>query len=435
MRRYFGTDGIRGVANQDLTADIAYKCGNALSALSKYPTVVIGRDTRLSGDMLTLAVASGVTAGGGNVLDVGIMPTAAIAYLTKYFGATYGVVISASHNSPEYNGIKVFGSNGYKLLEDEEEKIEDCFTKGLYIEHPNLGKYKKVDYGADIYVNYLRKTCPEGLNGLKVALDCCNGAAYEIAPQIFKDLGAEVKVYNSENTGLRINVNCGSLYPQGLIKKVVEKECDIGFAFDGDSDRLLAVDENGRTIDGDQIIYLLSVKMKEDNRLNGDMVVGTHHTNMGIQKALETKGIKLLRSDIGDKYVMELMQKEGAVIGGEQSGHIIISDYATTGDGILSAIQLARLIRNDGKISQQLDFKLFPQVNINIIVKDKIRVMNNEGLAEFIDKCRDELKQKGRVLVRASGTEPKIRVMVECEDVELAEKLANDIVDRVKLIG
>ncbi len=435
MRRYFGTDGIRGVANQDLTADVAYKCGNALSALKKFPTVVIGRDTRSSGDMLTLAVASGVTAGGGNVLDVGIMPTAAIAYLTKYFGASFGVVISASHNAPEYNGIKVFGADGYKLLEDEEEKIEECFTKGLYAPHPNLGKYKKIEYGADIYIDYLRKTCPEGLNGLKVALDCCNGAAYEIAPQIFKELGADVRVYNSENTGIRINVDCGSLHPQGLIDKVVEKECDVGFAFDGDSDRLLAVDNNGKTIDGDQIIYLLGLSMKEEGKLKGNMVVGTHHTNMGVQRALEKKGIKLLRSDIGDKYVMELMQKEGAVIGGEQSGHIIISEYATTGDGILSAIQLARLIMKSGKISEQLDFNLYPQVNINLIVKDKIRVMNNEGLAEHIDNCRDEIKAKGRVLVRASGTEPKIRVMAECEDLETAQKIAQSIVDRVKSIG
>lgn len=434
MRRYFGTDGIRGVANQDLTFDVAYKCGNALAALKKFPTVVIGRDTRLSGDMLTLAVSAGVTAGGGNVLDVGIMPTAAIAYLTKYFGASYGVVISASHNSPEYNGIKVFGANGYKLLEDEEEQIEDCFTKGLYIPHPNLGKYKKIEYGADIYVDYLRKTCPEGLNGLKVALDCCNGAAYEVAPQIFKELGADVRVYNSENTGLRINVDCGSLNPQGLINKVTEKGCDVGFAFDGDADRLLAVDDSGRTIDGDQIIYLLGLSMKQEGKLKGDMVVGTHHTNMGVQRALEKKGIKLLRSDIGDKYVMELMQKEGAVIGGEQSGHIIISEYATTGDGILSAIQLARLIMKEGKISDQLDFNLFPQVNINLIVKDKIRVMNNEGLAEFIDSCRDEIKSKGRVLVRASGTEPKIRVMAECEDVETAQKIAQSIAERVKSI-
>lgn len=434
MRRYFGTDGIRGVANQDLTFDVAYKCGNALAALKKFPTVVIGRDTRLSGDMLTLAVSAGVTAGGGNVLDVGIMPTAAIAYLTKYFGASYGVVISASHNSPEYNGIKVFGANGYKLLEDEEEQIEDCFTKGLYIPHPNLGKYKKIEYGADIYVDYLRKTCPEGLNGLKVALDCCNGAAYEVAPQIFKELGADVRVYNSENTGLRINVDCGSLNPQGLINKVTEKGCDVGFAFDGDADRLLAVDDSGRTIDGDQIIYLLGLSMKQEGKLKGDMVVGTHHTNMGVQRALEKKGIKLLRSDIGDKYVMELMQKEGAVIGGEQSGHIIISEYATTGDGILSAIQLARLIMKEGKISDQLDFNLFPQVNINLIVNDKIRVMNNEGLAEFIDSCRDEIKSKGRVLVRASGTEPKIRVMAECEDVETAQKIAQSIAERVKSI-
>lgn len=434
MRRFFGTDGIRGVANQDLTSDIAYKCGNALTTLTKYPTVVIGRDTRQSGDMLALSLASGVIAGGGNVLDIGIMPTAAIAYLTKYFGASYGVVISASHNPPEYNGIKVFGSDGYKLLEDQEEAIEECFNEGNFVKHPNLGKYKKIEYGADIYVDYLRKTCPEGLSGLSIVLDCSNGAAYEVAPQVFKELGADVRVYNCENTGIRINVGCGSLHPETLAQKVVEKGADIGFAFDGDSDRLLAIDELGNKIDGDQLIYLLACNMKANGRLKGDMAVGTHHTNMGIQKAFEGKGIKLLRSDIGDKYVMELMLKKDAVIGGEQSGHIILSEYATTGDGILSAIQVARLLKQGKKLSQALDVKLFPQVNINVTVKDKIRVMNNEELAELIDECRDELKDIGRVLVRASGTEPRIRVMVECEDKALAEILANKIVDKVKEI-
>lgn len=434
MRRFFGTDGIRGVANQDLTSDIAYKCGNALTTLTKYPTVVIGRDTRQSGDMLALSLASGVIAGGGNVLDLGILPTAAIAYLTKYFGASYGVVISASHNPPEYNGIKVFGANGYKLLEDEEEAIEECFNEGNFVKHPNLGRYKRVEYGADIYVDYLRKTCPEGLNGLKVVLDCSNGAAYEVAPQVFKELGADVRVYNCENTGVRINVGCGSLHPENLAKKVVEKGADVGFAFDGDSDRLLAIDELGNKIDGDQLIYMLSCDMKARGTLKGDMAVGTHHTNMGIQKAFEKNGIKLLRSDIGDKYVMELMLKTGAVIGGEQSGHIILSDYATTGDGILSAIQVARLLMSGKKFSECLDAKLYPQVNINVTVKDKIRVMNNEELAEFIDQCRDVIKAKGRILVRASGTEPRIRVMVECEDVVLGEKIANDIVKKVNEI-
>lgn len=434
MRRFFGTDGIRGVANQDLTSDIAFKCGNALTTLTKYPTVVVGRDTRQSGDMLALSLASGVIAGGGNVLDIGIMPTAAIAYLTKYFGASYGVVISASHNPPEYNGIKVFGADGYKLLEEQEEEIEECFNEGNFIKHPNLGRYKKIEYGADIYVDYLRKTCPEGLNGLKVVLDCSNGASYEVAPQVFKLLGAEVKAYNCENTGVRINVDCGSLHPDTLAKKVVEKGADIGFAFDGDSDRLIAIDELGNKIDGDQLIYMMSCQLKENGKLKGNMAVGTHHTNMGIQKAFENKGIKLLRSDIGDKYVMELMLKKGAVIGGEQSGHIIMSEYATTGDGILSAIQVARLLNGGKKLSEALDVKLYPQVNINVTVKDKIRVMNNEELAEFIDICRDEIKDKGRILVRASGTEPRIRVMVECEDVDMAQRIANNIVIKVKEI-
>lgn len=434
MRRFFGTDGIRGVANQDLTSDIAFKCGNALTSLTKYPTVVVGRDTRQSGDMLALSLASGVIAGGGNVLDIGIMPTAAIAYLTKYFGASYGVVISASHNPPEYNGIKVFGSDGYKLLEDQEEAIEECFNDGNFVKHPNLGKYKRVEYGSDIYVDYLRKTCPEGLNGMSIVLDCSNGAAYEVAPQVFKELGADVKIYNCENTGIHINVGCGSLHPETLAKKVVEKGADIGFAFDGDSDRLLAIDELGNKIDGDQLIYLLSCDMKSKGKLKHNMAVGTHHTNMGIQKAFENNGIKLLRSDIGDKYVMELMLKKGAIIGGEQSGHIILSEYATTGDGILSAIQVARLLNGGKKLSEALDVKLFPQVNVNVTVKDKIRVMNNEELAEFIDVCRDRIKDKGRVLVRASGTEPRIRVMVECEDVELADTIAKDIVNKVKEI-
>jgi len=436
MRRYFGTDGIRGIINQDLVPDIAFKVGNALSVLKRYPVVLIGRDTRQSGDTLALCLASGVCSGGGNVIDVGIVPTAGVAYLTKYFNADYGVVISASHNPAEYNGIKIFNSRGFKLLEDEEEEVESCFNTTNLISHPKLGSYKKMDTAVDFYVSYLVKTCGCDLSGLKVVLDCANGAAHYVAPEVFKKLGAEVLQYFTENSGIGININCGSLHPEKLREKVLSKKADVGFAFDGDSDRLLAVNEKGEYVNGDLLIYALAKDMHVKGQLKGDMVIGTHHTNMGIQKALDSDGIKLFRADIGDKYVMEMMLKKDAVLGGEQSGHIILLDYMTTGDGILAAINIAGMMKKENKkLSEFCDVKMYPQTNINIQVKDKIRIMNNEELAEFIDACRKELGGSGRVLVRASGTEPQIRVMVECEYCDRGKETAERIADFVRNIN
>ena len=437
MRRYFGTDGIRGKVNEDLLPDIAEKCGNALTQLKRYPTVVIGRDTRQSGDLLSMGLSTGIISGGGKVLDVGIMPTASVAFLTKYFKADYGVVISASHNPPEYNGIKIFGSDGFKLSEDEEEQIESCFTTEKLVKFPKFGKYEQIGYSSNIYIDNIMNSVNVDMTGLKVVLDCANGAAYHVAPELFRRIGADARIYNCENTGIHINTECGSLHTEKLCEKVVDKEAQIGFAFDGDSDRLIAVDEKGRTVNGDEIIYILATHMLEKGELNPPVVVGTHHTNMGIQRALEKKGITLLRSDIGDKYVMEMMRKEGCKLGGEQSGHIILLDLATTGDGILSACQLAAIIAESGKTVSELlkDVSVWPQCNVNIEVKDKIRLMNNENFVTFVDDCRAEIAGKGRVLVRASGTEPKIRIMTECVDADLAKTICDKIALKVKAMN
>ena len=433
MRRYFGTDGIRGIINQDLVPDIAFKVGNALTALKRYPVVLIGRDTRQSGDTLSLCVASGVCSGGGSVIDVGICPTAGVAYLTKYFNADYGVVISASHNPAEYNGIKIFNSRGYKLLEDDEEEVESCFKTPNLIEHPKLGSYKKMDTAVDFYISYLSKAINVDLTGLKVVLDCANGAAYRVAPEIFKKAGAEVFQYFTDNSGMGINANCGALYPEKLKEKVLAKDADVGYAYDGDSDRLVAVDDKGNIVNGDMLIYALALDMQASGELKSNLVIGTHHTNMGISNALKKHGINLSRADIGDKYVMEMMLKRGAILGGEQSGQIILLDYMTTGDGILASLKTsAMIVKNKKKLSEFTDVEIYPQTNINVNVKDKIRVINNEELAELIDKCRNELEGKGRVLVRASGTEPKIRVMVECKDAELGKDVAEKIAEAVR---
>jgi len=435
MRRYFGTDGIRGIINQDLTPEIAFKVGNALTVLKKNPSIIIGRDTRQSGDTLSLCVSSGVCAGGGSVIDAGIVPTAGVAYLTKFFNADYGIVISASHNPAEYNGIKVFGSNGRKLNEEEEETIEECFNTPNLVPHPKLGKYNKMENAVDFYINYLIKTCPYDLSGMKIVLDCSNGAAYKVAPESFKKLGAEVFQYYTDSAGLSINNDCGSLFPHKMADKVKSKGADIGFAYDGDSDRLIAADENGEIINGDIILYMLAKYFKSKDMLKKNLAVGTHHTNMGIQNALAEEGIQLLRADIGDKYVMELMLQKDAILGAEQSGHIILENFATTGDGILASIQLCAMMMSEKKkLSEFAKVEQYPQVNINIIVKDKIRVMNNEDLAELIDKCRNDFEGRGRILVRASGTEPKIRIMTEGQPESLARDIAERIAEKVKSI-
>ncbi|MEG1582240.1 MAG: phosphoglucosamine mutase [Clostridia bacterium] len=436
MGIFFGTDGLRGRVNTELTSEVATKCGNALCSLKDRPKIVIGRDTRVSGCLISTAFALGAIDAGAEIIDVGICPTAGIAYLTQTLMADFGVVISASHNSSEYNGIKIFDKNGYKLSDKNEENVERNFIKTIYATHPNFGHLTYQPELVSQYIEHLKSCVFAPLDGLKVVIDCSNGASYSIAPEVYNRLGCDVKVIHNDSCGININDNCGSLYPSSLIKNVLDNKADIGFAFDGDSDRIVAVDSKGLIYNGDMILYILSTYLKENNKLNSNTVVGTSHTNMGIEKALINKGITLIRSDIGDKYVLEKILSHKLSLGGEQSGHIIIKEKASTGDGILTSLILSSIICKTKKsLSELFDVKLFPQANINIPVNDKIRIINSEKLTDSITREHEILGKDSRVLVRASGTEDKIRIMIENESLDVATQSAERIALIVKQIS
>ncbi len=434
MERYFGTDGIRGVANRDLTPELAFRCGNAVARLRTRPRIVIGRDTRTSGEMFLMCVSGGAMAAGADVVDLGVIPTAGVAYLTRYLGADFGIVISASHNPDRFNGIKVFRADGRKMSEAEEAATERHFSATWLSEPHLIGRRSVRSDSLRIYEDWLCQTVSCSLSGFKVVLDCSNGASCMAAPEVFKRLGAEVVcIGNRPEAG--INESCGSLHPENLQAEVVKQGADMGFAYDGDADRVIAVDERGALGDGDQILYLLARRRQVQGQLPGGCVVGTAHTNLGMEHALREQGIKLHRADIGDKYVMELMQKTGAAVGGEQSGHIILSAFATTGDGILTSLQVAECVRESGeKLSELLKVELYPQTNVSIEVKEKLRIMGNESLAESVEEQRNTLEGKGRIVVRASGTEPVIRVFAECRDAELAARCAGQVAERIREI-
>ena len=435
MGLYFGTDGLRGKVNEDLTFDIAYKIGNALATLKENPLIIIGSDTRISNTYLAVGLAGGAMSSGGRVIDAGVVPTAGVAYLTKKLGADYGVVISASHNSGEYNGIKVFNSQGYKLGDKEEERIERCFIHTKINEFPNIGKYTQDFTLIKKYRDFLISCSKNSLKGKTIVLDCAHGASHRIAPEVFRRLGASVIASHSTDEGLNINRDCGALYPDELRRRVIRYKADMGFAFDGDSDRLIAVDEKANVIDGDMIICALAKYLKNNQKLNKNVAVGTSHTNMAIEDDLKNNGIKLVRTDIGDKYVLAKMLEDDLSIGGEQSGHVILKDLTTTGDGILTAIIIANMLIEENKtMSEIFNVKLYPQTNVNVIVEDKFRITNNEELLTAFAKYNSLLAGKGRLLIRASGTEPKIRVMVESKDKNLNDDIAKDIIKIIKRI-
>lgn len=433
MGIFFGTDGLRGVVNKDLTFDIARRIGNSLTCVTNNPTIIIGSDTRISNSYIMLGVASGAIAGGASVVDIGVVPTAGIAYITKLYGADYGVVISASHNSAEYNGIKIFDKNGNKLNEKEEENLEKYFIHEKTNDYPNIGKFEQDLNLYKKYEEHLIKSVDVSLSGLTIVLDGSNGASHKIAPSVFRRLGAKIYATNCKNDGLNINKDCGSLYPETLAKKVLRYNGDMGFAFDGDADRVIAVDENGKVFDGDMILYMMAKYLNSIGKLKNSEVVGTTHTNMGLQVALNKHNIKLTRVNIGDKFVIAKMIENNLSIGGEQSGHIILKEYASTGDGILTALQMAAVAKKcNKKLSEMFDATLYPQVNLNVKVKDKLAILNNETVFAELNKATTTLGNDGRVMLRASGTEPKIRIMVECLDGELANKLAKNIENKVK---
>lgn len=447
MGRLFGTDGVRGIANSELTPELAFKLGKAgayvLSRDKTRPVVLIGKDTRLSGDMLEDALSAGILAVGGNVIKVGVLPTPAIAYLVKAYKADAGAVISASHNPFEYNGIKFFNGDGFKLDDSIEDEIEDIILRDIdvnkHITGERLGRSLEADDDAEErYAEFLKGTVDADIKGLKLVIDCANGAAYRVAERVYSDLGAELTVIGNDPNGVNINDRCGSTHPERLQQEVVRQGAFMGLAYDGDADRLIAVDEKGRIIDGDKLICICAKMMKETGQLKGDRVTATVMSNIGFHKYLEKMGCSVDVTAVGDRYVLESMLKTGCLIGGEQSGHIIFLNHTTTGDGILSSLQLLKAVIMSGKKASQLsdEIEIFPQVLKNAGVKNENKTvfMEDEEIKRAVADAENEVKGTGRVLIRPSGTEPLVRVMLEGRDVEhitgLAEGLAELITKR-----
>ncbi|MFH1453880.1 MAG: phosphoglucosamine mutase [Armatimonadota bacterium] len=437
MRKLFGTDGVRGVANLDLTPETVFRLGRAgayvLSRGKKKCTIVLGKDTRISGDLLEGALISGICSVGGDVFDIDVVPTPAVAYLTRKLEASAGVMISASHNPIEDNGIKFFSSDGFKLPDEVEKEIENLvFNNSDELPRPthgDVGRLVQVRHAGKLYSNYVKEKTNADLTGLKIVLDCAHGASYKLAPRIFQDLGAETLVLNHQPNGVNINVNCGSTNMELLKKVVVASSYDMGIAFDGDADRALAVDDKGRMIDGDHIMAIFAGHLKTENKLVNNKVVTTVMSNIGLQKALEAEQIEMLRVKVGDRYVLEEMKKVKAILGGEQSGHIIMLDYNTTGDGIITAVMLADIVRKSAKPLSELAKVVtkYPQILINVKVKNNTGYETHDEIRKAIEEVESALKGKGRLLVRPSGTEPIIRVMAEGPDKDELEKLARRI--------
>lgn len=441
MGRLFGTDGVRGVANKELTPELAFNLGKAgahvLSKKNTKPVILIGADTRISGDMLENALSAGILAVGGNVIKAGVLPTPAIAYLVRHYKADAGVMISASHNPFEYNGIKFFNGDGFKLDDDIEDAIEDIIVRDIdvnsHITGDKLGKCLEAEDSAlDLYTDFLLKTADGmDLSGIKLVLDCANGASFKAAERVYRALGADVTVLANKPNGLNINDGCGSTHPEDLQKKVVEENAFMGMAYDGDADRLIAVDEKGEIIDGDKLICICAKQLKEEGRLVDNKVTATVMSNIGFHKYLESLGCTVDVTGVGDRYVLESMLKTGCVIGGEQSGHIIFLDHTTTGDGILSSLQVIRSVLADGKkpSEQSAEIQIYPQVLKNAGVKNenKAKYDRDEEVQKAIKKAEDEMDGEGRVLIRPSGTEPLVRVMIEGNNIEKITGLAEDI--------
>ncbi len=438
MGRLFGTDGVRGVANSELTAELAFKLGQAgayvLTQETKHKAkILVGKDTRISSDMLEAAISAGICSIGAEAVLVGVVPTPAVAHLTRLYGADAGVVISASHNSMEYNGIKFFSSNGYKLSDETEEKIEEIILDTPQcLELPTGAEVGRIIYkfeGKNDYIDFAKTTIGSKLDGLKVAIDCANGAASPVAKQVLEQLGAEVFVINDEPNGVNINAGCGSTHIDGLCKFTVKVGADIGLAFDGDADRVLAVDENGEVVDGDKILSICGLDMKNRGMLAGNTIVATVMSNLGLFVMAEENGINVAKTKVGDRYVLEELVSGGYSLGGEQSGHIIFLDYNTTGDGLVTGLQLLSVVKRSGKKLSQLAsvMEIMPQVLVNARVRNE----NKEAYLQ-VDDIKHEIERiekifcgKGRVLIRPSGTEPLVRVMIEGSDLDIITEKAN----------
>lgn len=442
MGRLFGTDGVRGVANSELTPELAFQLGKAgafvLSKNSQRPIVLIAKDTRISGDMLEDAISAGILAMGGNVIKAGILPTPSVAFLVRHFHADAGVVISASHNPFEYNGIKFFNSKGFKLDDDIEDEIDEIISKEIDVNSHIIGDklgqcLEAEDNALTLYADFLKSTIEGNLEGMKLVIDCANGASYKVAEKVFKELGAEVITIHNEPNGININDCCGSTHPEDLQERVIKEQADMGLAFDGDADRLIAVDEKGRIIDGDKMIYICAKMLKDKHQLKGNLVTVTVMSNIGFHKAIEDIGCLAETTQVGDRYVLESMLKTGSIIGGEQSGHIIFLNHTTTGDGILSALQLLMAIRESGRKPSELadEVKIYPQVLRNAKIKNehKTNYMNDAEIRTQIEKLETAMAGEGRVLIRPSGTEPLVRVMIEGKDQGYITKLAEELAE------
>ncbi|MEU6662207.1 phosphoglucosamine mutase [Streptomyces sp. NPDC046821] len=448
MGRLFGTDGVRGVANADLTAELAlglsvaaaHVLGEAGTFEGHRPVAVVGRDPRASGEFLEAAVVAGLASAGVDVLRVGVLPTPAVAHLTGALGADLGVMLSASHNAMPDNGIKFFARGGHKLADELEDQIEHVYEQhrtGAPWDRPTgagVGRVHTYDAGLDQYVAHLISVLPNRLDGLRIVLDEAHGAAAAVSPEAFRQAGAQIVTIGAEPDGLNINDGCGSTHLDLLKAAVVEHGADLGIAHDGDADRCLAVDHTGAEIDGDQILAVLALAMRERGALREDTVVATVMSNLGFKLAMEREGIHFVQTSVGDRYVLESMKEHGYALGGEQSGHVIILDHATTGDGTLTGLLLAARLAETGRTLQDLAsvMERLPQVLVNVRDVDKSRVSTSAELAAAVSDAERELGETGRVLLRSSGTEPLVRVMVEAADIEQARSIAGRLADVVK---
>lgn len=448
MGKLFGTDGVRGIANRDLTPELAYKLGRIGAYVlsennNKKAKVVIGKDTRISGDLLESAMTAGFLSMGVDVISLGVIPTPAVAYLTRYLKADFGVVISASHNPAEYNGIKFFNNEGYKLPDEVEDKIEEYILNDrdvdIRMEGKDVGVIIYDEDSIEEYTGFLKTTIDLNFSGIKIAVDTGNGAAYKAAPKLLQDLGADIVVINDEPNGVNINKDCGSTNPEKVAELVREVGADIGVSFDGDADRLITVDEKGNIVDGDHIIAICAANLKKHGKLKNNTVVGTVMSNIGFEIAMKEHGCNVIKSQVGDRYVLEEMVKGAYSLGGEQSGHVIFLDHNTTGDGLLTAIQLIAIMKEEGKTLSELASIMtsYPQVLVNAKVKkeNKEKYKEDAVIMEEIRAIEEKMTGQGRVLIRPSGTEALVRVMLEGKNQEelniLATKLAKLMEERL----
>lgn len=442
MGKFFGTDGVRGVANQELTPELAFKLGWAATTYfgrdHEKPVIVIGRDTRVSGQMLEAALAAGICSAGGQAILLCVVPTPAVAYLARKLNAQAGVVISASHNPYPDNGIKFFAGNGYKLSDAVEEELEQLVLDyNEDMKRITGEKIGTIAYHHDLvkhYIDYLVGTIDIDLKGLKLVVDCANGASYEVAPVVYKRLGAEVIVINNKPTGININDKCGSTHMEQLQQTVLEQKADFGIAHDGDADRCLVVDEKGQIVDGDQMMVICAIDRLEENKLKDNTLVATVMSNIGLYQAIKKAGGKVEVAAVGDRYVLEAMLEKSFVLGGEQSGHVIFAEHSTTGDGVLTALQVMAALKKSGKTMSELAgvMTCYPQLLVNVRVEGKEGWDQNEAILSAIKQGEKELGDDGRILVRPSGTEQLIRVMAEGPDQSVLERIVNDIAKIVK---